>query len=81
MTTPSRRDRFRPLELLSLSGVVAVFVGIIVLMSTREPILALIFAMLSFIIALVVFAMLSLATKPTGEERLDLDEQDRGSGH
>ena len=44
MTAPSRRDRTRPLELLGLSGVFAVFVGVVVLISTREIVLALIFA-------------------------------------
>ena len=81
MTSPSRRDRFRPLELLSLAGIVAVFVGLIVLMSTRELGLAVVFAGLSFIVTVVVLAMLALATKPSGDERIDLDEQDRDAGH
>lgn len=81
MSKPSRRDRFRPLELLSLSGVVAVFVGVIVLMSTRQFDLTFIFAGVAFILTLLTLAMLSLTSKTTGEEQLDLDEQDRGAGH
>ena len=34
MSTPSRRDRLRPAELLGISAVVAVFIGLVVLMST-----------------------------------------------
>jgi len=80
VTEPSRKDRTRPAELLILSGGIAVFVGLIVLMSTRQWILALIFAGVGFILTLVVLAMLALAVRPDGEEQLDLDDQDR-SGH
>ena len=80
MTEPSRKDRTRPAELLIISGGIAVFVGLIVLMSTRQWILALIFTGVGFILALVVLAMLALAVRPDGEEQLDLDDQDR-SGH
>ena len=81
MTTPSLRDRFRPLELLVLAGVFAVFVGLIVLMSTREFILTIVFTGVVFIVSLVILAMLALAAKPTGDERDDLDEQDRAAEH
>lgn len=80
MTEPSRKDRTRPAELLIISGGIAVFVGLIVLMSTRQWILALIFTGVGFILALVVLAMLALAVRPDGEEQLDLDDQDR-AGH
>ncbi len=75
---PSLRDRFRPLELLGLSAVVAAFTGLIVLLSTRSIDIAVIFAGIAFVVSLVVFAMLALTSTPTGEERTDLDEQDRG---
>lgn len=81
MSAPSRRDRTRPLELLGLSGVFAVFVGVVVLVSTREIVLALIFAGIAFIVSLVGLAMLALAVRPDSDEKLDLDEQDRGQGH
>ena len=83
MAAPSRRDRTRPAELLGLSAILAVFVGLVVLMSTREVVLALIFAGIAFIVSLVVLAMLALAVRPDKDEKLDLlsqdaDEQDRG---
>ena len=81
MSAPSRRDRTRPLELLGLSAVFAIFAGVVVLMSTRDIVLALIFLGIAFIVSLVVLAMLALATRPTGDEQLDLDEQDRNQGH
>ncbi len=76
MSAPSRRDRTRPAELLVISGVLAIFVGLVVLMSTREVLLALIFLVIAFIVALVVLAMLSLAVQPDNAEKLDILEQD-----
>jgi hypothetical protein len=81
MATPSRRDRTRPVELIGLSAVFSVFVGLVVLMSTRQIELALIFLGVAFVVSLVGLAMLSLAARPTGDEQIDLDEQDRGPGH
>jgi len=81
VSQPSRKDRTKPAEILVLSGVMAVFAGLIVLMSTREIILALIFTGLAFIVALVIMAMLVLAVRPDGEEQIDLDEQNRPDGH
>jgi hypothetical protein len=81
VSTPSRRDRTRPLELLALSGGLAIFTGLVVLMSTRDIVLSLIFTGIAFIVGLVVLAMLALAVRPDGEEKLDLDEQDRAQGH
>ncbi len=78
MTAPSRKDRLRPLEFIVLSAIVAVFVGLVVLFSTREPILALVFAGVAFIVTLVTIAMLSLAVGPTPEEKQDLSDQDHG---
>jgi hypothetical protein len=80
MTEPSRRDRTRPIELLALAGGFAVFAGLVVLLSTRDIMLSLIFAGVAFIVGLVVLAMLALATRPTGDEELDLREQDDQQG-
>ncbi|MFZ2963150.1 MAG: hypothetical protein WA006_00510 [Rhodoglobus sp.] len=80
MSEPTRRDRTRPLELLGLSGVFGLFTGLVVLMSTRELVLALIFAGVAFIVGLVVLAMLALAVRPSGDEELDLREQDEQQG-
>lgn len=78
MAGPSFRDRTKPVELIVISAVLGLFAGLVVLMSTREIILALIFLGIAFIVSLVVLAMLALAVAPTGDEKLDLDEQDRG---
>jgi hypothetical protein len=65
-----------------LAAIVAVFIGLVVLFSTRNLELAVIFLGVSFIVSLVVIAMLSLAVKPGEEEKLDLHEQDdEASGH
>lgn len=81
MTTPSRRERVRPAELLGLSAVFAVFTGLIVLMATREFNLAAIFLCIAFIVAVVVLAMLSLASKPNDAELSEVrDENGRIKG-
>ncbi len=75
MNAPSRRERFRPLELVGLSAGVAVFVGVIVFISTRglEP--TLVAAGIGFIVTLVVLAMLALTGAPSGDEQRDIDAQ------
>lgn len=81
MTKPSRKDRMRPAELLILSGVFCLFVGLVVFMSTRNVELSLIFLGATFVLTLVVLAMLALSAPPDGAERKDIDDQDRPSGH
>jgi len=77
MSEPTRRDRTRPIELLAISAGLAIFVGLISLMSTRDLFLAFIFTVVAFIVALITLAMLVLAIRPTGDEQLDIAEQDR----
>jgi hypothetical protein len=77
-TPPSRRDRFRPVELLVIAAIVAVFIGLVVAGSTRDIRLGGIFAGVGFIVSLVVLATLAITTKPDLEERRDIDDQDRG---
>lgn len=77
-TPPSRRDRFRPVELLVFAAIVAVFIGLVVAGSTRDIRLGAIFAGVGFIVSLVVLATLAITTKPDLEERRDIDDQDRG---
>jgi hypothetical protein len=72
---PSLRDRMRPAEFLGIAAILALFVGLIVLLATREPILALVFFGVAFIVTLVVLAMFALGFKPDDEERRDLAEQ------
>ena len=88
MAAPDKKDKRRPLELLALSGGLGVFILIVVFMGSRNIELALGFAGVGFIVALVVLAMLALATKPQDAEQADLDEQngtgdssDRPRGH
>jgi hypothetical protein len=73
---PSLRDRMKPAEFLGFAAVLALFAGLIVLMATREPLLALIFFGVAFIVTLVVLAMFALGFKPDDAERRDLAEQD-----
>ncbi|NEM91781.1 hypothetical protein [Galbitalea soli] len=80
MTEPSRKDRFRPLELLTLSAIVAVFVGIVVAASTRDIGLGAVFLGIAFIVTLVTLATLAITGKPDDAEIMDLDDQDR-KGH
>jgi hypothetical protein len=87
MDSPSRRDRLRPLELVGLSFVLALFAGLVVLMATRNIETAGIALGIAFIGSLVGLAMLTLATKPNRIELGELEEQkrhddpDRGRGH
>jgi hypothetical protein len=76
-TPPTRRDRTRPAELLGLSAVIAIGIGVITFFGTRTFLLAAEFAGVAFIVSLVVFAMLLLAISP---KRGGDDEQGPG-GH
>ena len=73
---PTRRDRFLPVELLAISAGLAVFVGLIVLIATREFVLAGVGFGVTFIVALVLLALFALAFKPTEAEVEDIHEQD-----
>ncbi|WP_210413926.1 hypothetical protein [Protaetiibacter larvae] len=83
---PSRRDRFRPLELLVMSAVFGVFVGVFVLMGTRSWtyedgwVLPLVMAGVAFIVSLVVLATLLIAVGPKDEQRIDPADPDAPSG-
>ncbi|MET0726029.1 MAG: hypothetical protein ABWY36_06730 [Leifsonia sp.] len=83
---PSRRDLLRPIEMVGGAAIAAIFVGLIVLMVTREPVLAVISLGIVFIVVLVVLAMFAITMKPNDAENADIDEQngegpDRPSGH
>ena len=82
MTQPSKRDVFKPVELIVLSAVLALFVGLTVLLSTRSPLLAVIFFGVAFIVVLVVIAMMVLTFKPNKDEQTELDDDELPpSGH
>ena len=80
MAVPNKRDRFRPFELLAMAAILGVFLFLVVLMGTREPIVALEFAGIGFIAGLVILAMLSLAARPKSAEQVDIAEQDDEQG-
>ncbi|WP_181408855.1 hypothetical protein [Schumannella soli] len=84
MTDSSRRDRRRPLELLGFSAIIAIVIGIVVWGGARNIETALIWAGISFVVVVVVVAMLVLATfrdtDSDGNSRRD-DESDGGSPH
>lgn len=82
--TPSRRDRLRPLELVGFSTVLGVFAGLIVLMATRDWVLALIFLGVGFIVSVVMVALVGLGGKPSAEDleaRKDLRRDDDKNWH
>nr|WP_286132230.1 hypothetical protein [Clavibacter michiganensis] len=82
MTQPSKRDVFKPVELIVLSAVMALFVGLAVLLSTRNPLLAVIFFGVAFIVVLVVIAMMVLTFKPNKSEQTEFDDDELPpSGH
>lgn len=65
MTKPSRSEQMRPVELLVMSAVLALFVGVTVLISTQQNWnLALIFSGVAFIAGLMVLSLLLLAIAP-----------------
>lgn len=64
MTEPRMRITLRPAELVALAALVAVFVALITLMVTRELVFSLIVFGGTFVLDLVVLAMLMLAITP-----------------
>jgi hypothetical protein len=80
VTEPTRKDKIRPVELLVLSAIVAVFVGVVVAASARSIELGAIFLGVAFIVTLVTLATLAITGRPDDAEIMDLDDQDR-KGH
>ncbi len=62
MSRPSLRDRLKPLELVGISAALGVFAGVVALIGSGSVTIALILAGIAFIVALLVLAMLALAT-------------------
>ncbi len=65
--TATRKDKTRPVELIGLSAVFALFTGLIVGMATREWFLAAIFFGVVFIVSLVALAMIMLGQTPDAD--------------
>jgi amino acid transporter len=76
MSTPTLRDRLKPVELLIVSALLGLFTSLVVLMSSRDMILSSITFGAVFIVCLVAMAMFVLAIKPNKKELLDIEEQD-----
>ena len=74
---PSRSEILKPIELVGISAAMGLFVGLTILLATRNWALSSIALGITFIIALVVIAMLALGMKPDAAEKSDLDEQNQ----
>lgn len=64
MTESQKRLTLKPGELVALAGIIAVFIGAITLMATRDLVIALIAFGATFVFDLVALAMLMLAVTP-----------------
>ncbi len=73
MTQPKRRAVLKPFELLGISAVMAGFVLLILLLTTQDFVLALVFAGVAFIAAILVIAMLVLSYSPNPDAERYLD--------
>ena len=79
MTEPTRRQKLRPIEYVMLSGVMALFAGLVVLMVTRDPLIAFIAIGLVFIVVTIGIAMLLLAVSPNSTP--DGEKSSPGTGN
>lgn len=77
---PSRRDVLRPIEYVGGAAIAAIFTGLVVLITARDLMLALIIAGIAFIVVLVTLALLSMAIKPNAEETAEIDGEDPPAG-
>ena len=74
---PTRSEILKPVELVAISAGMGLFVGLTILLATRNWALSSIALGITFIVALVVIAMLALGMKPDAAEKSDLDEQNQ----
>ena len=73
---PTRRQQLKPFEYLAFAAVAGVFAGLVVLLSVRDVVLALVFFGVAFIFTLLLTATLMLAIKPKGRSAADLDTRE-----
>ncbi|MBX0300574.1 hypothetical protein K2F54_11360 [Cryobacterium sp. 1639] len=81
---PTRSEILKPVELVAISAAMGLFVGLTIMLATRNLALSSISLGITFIIALVVIAMFTLSMKPDEAEKSDLDEQNqsgKNTGH
>ena len=74
--TKSRRDRMRPFELVGVALIVGMFIGLVVLMSTRDLTVSAVWLGVGFIAMLVISATVVLMIKPRKDELADIEELD-----
>ncbi len=74
--TTSRRDRMRPFELVGVALIVGIFIGLVVLMSTRDLTVSAVWLGVGFIAMLVISATVVLMIKPRKDELADIEELD-----
>jgi hypothetical protein len=77
---PTRQEVLKPVELIVISLILGLFVGLAVLLSTRQPLLAAVFFGVAFIVSLVVIAMFTLTFKPNEAEVQELSGEDGAEG-
>ncbi|WP_298229150.1 hypothetical protein [Gryllotalpicola sp.] len=70
---PTIAEVLRPVQLLAFAGILGVFVGVVVVIATRDWPLAGIGFGIAFIVGLVGLAMFALAVKPNADEQHQLD--------
>ena len=68
MANPSLRERFRPAELIGLAAAFALFLGLVIAMTTRDWTMAGIAFGITFVVSLVVLAMLALTANPKDDD-------------
>jgi hypothetical protein len=64
MSQPSRRERLRPAEYVMISGILALFGGLVGLMVTRDLVVAVVLSGLIFVLVIIGIAMLILTMTP-----------------
>ncbi|TFC41822.1 hypothetical protein E3T26_15500 [Cryobacterium sp. TMT1-21] len=75
---PGRSALMTPKETFGFSGVMALFLGLVVLMSTRDVLLALFGTAVTFVVVLGVILVLMRAMKPNSAEQTDTDGETHG---
>lgn len=78
---PTRGDKLRPAELLVFAGILAVFAGAVIAVTTRQWMTAVVGLVIVFIVVTLVLALLGLGGKPSEEDlkaRKDLQRPEDG---
>lgn len=79
MAAKKTAQTMAPMEYVAISGVLALFAGLIVMMVTRDFITAVIAAGLAFVISIIAIAMLLLAMTPNTTPEGQRDKPESGN--